>query len=152
MKKQIQYLMTLLLASVFLGGCNPAAVKTENENILSITVESASGSITPMYRRSRLLQIKNNLNTYLIVRDYQDKIIKEHKGKITQSQFDDLVKPLEKVNLARIKSFELPQPRVGGGRSVITIQTDKGKYSYTNSDRYDYPKVIDELSGKIRKL
>ena len=152
MKKQTQYLITLLLVSVFLAACNSAVVKKESENILSITVESASGSIRPMYRTSRLLQIKNDLSTYFIVRDYQDKVTKEHKGKITQAQFDDLVKPLKKVNLARIKSFKLPHPRVGGGHSVVTIQTDKGKYSYTNSDRYDYPQVIGELSGKIRKL
>ena len=152
MKKQAQYLITLLLVSVFLVACNSAVVKKESEKILSITVEYASGSVSPMYRTSRFLQIKNDLSTNFIVRDYQGKITKEHKGKVTQAQFDDLVKPLEKVNLAKLKSFKLPEPRVGGGRSVVTIQTDRGKYSYTGSDQYDYPKVIDELSGKIRKL
>jgi hypothetical protein len=60
--------------------------------------------------------------------------------------------PLKTVNLAKIKSIKLPESRIGGGRSVITIKTDKGEYSYTSSDRYDYPKIIDQLSFKIRAL
>ena len=152
MKKRTLYLLIFLWVSALVSACNSTPAKKAENNILSITISSGSGSIPPQYRTSRFMEIKKDLSTYFEIRDYKGKITKEQRGKITQAQFNDLVVSIKTIDLAKIKSTKLSPPRVGGGRSVTTIKTDKGEYSYTSSDRYDYPKAIDVLSGKIRHL
>lgn len=152
MRKYAFYLLVFLWTSSILSACNSTPAKKTDNHIISISVSSSSGSITPQYRTSKFIEIKHDLSAYFTVKDYNGKIIKEQKGKITQSQFNDLIMPLKTIDLAKTKSIKLPEPRVGGGRSVTTIKTDKGEYNYTSSDRYDYPKIIDKLSFKISNL
>lgn len=153
MNKRIKYLLTFLFISIFLTACGSASIKkTEHKSgVISITVDHSS-SPGP-YRSTRLLVIKNDLSTYFTGKnEISNEITKENNGKITQAQFDDLVKPLEKINLAKLKSSRRPEPLLGGSNSSITIKTDKGEYSFQDGSYNIFPTIISELAGKIRKL
>lgn len=151
MNKYIKYLLMLLLTGVFLTACGSASVKktTNTNSLISISIDTNS-SPGP-YRTNSLTVIKNDLSTHLIIRDRTNKIIKEKKGKISQKQFDDLAKLLEKVNLTEIKSAKRSEPILGGNNSLMTIKTSKGEYSYRNGSDSTYPNIINQLDAKINK-
>ncbi len=162
---KIQSVLILLLSILLLAACNSTPVENNEHTIKSITVTHSSGTVSPMYRRSSKLVIKNDLSVSYIVEGNRPSkktgatkyamewgIISNKTGKLTQAQFDKLVASIKHADLSKFKSEELPQSRVGGGRNTTSIETDNKTYDFVANDRMVYSVLIAQLSRNADEL
>jgi len=130
---------------LLLIGC-AAMNKVQAIDIQTVSFKSTTGTVAPQYWRGETLTLHNNLQTQLVVTgEYGNKVLETHDGKISQAQFDTLVNALRKADFSHAKSTPLNPPPIGGGSTVLTIQTDQGRYEFQGPSTSVFPPAIAKI-------
>ena len=154
MKKQIRNTSLSILTMLTLTACAAAPLVVDNpaeSKIKSIQTFVGGGSIRPELRKPTTTTLSRDLKLTKVVKDHKGAILSNTNIKITQAQFDNLVKEIDAVDLAQLRS----QPSVmgfpsGARNKMVSIETNKDSYKFSN--RNNYPVVISSLSNRIDKL
>ena len=154
MKNQIRAFVVLLLPVFLLSACVSNGVKKEPivSKIEEISTTRGSGTVAPKYRTSTTMKLGSDLSLTKVTKDYMGTITTKKTVKITQSQFDELVKDLDGVDISKLKFKTYPYPKVGGGTSTLTIVKSEGSHGFTQNGSTDFPPVIAVLFHELGSM
>ena len=155
MKHQVQRYSFLLLYAFLLASCATAKVVDDpvGSKIESIQMSSGNGSVPPKFQRSGTTTLSAaDLTVTKVVKGYKDDVISNTSIKITQDQFDKIVKKLDGTDLSKLKSKDLGRAPVGGGSQSLMIKTREASYRFSNGRGTMYPEVIADISSNIDDL
>ena len=148
MKKQIRNISLSVLTMLALSACATTADKTAESKITSIQTFVGGGTVRPEFRRFSTTTLNSNLMLTNVVKNHLGATLSSKNLKITQAQFDSIVKDIDTANLSQLKAKPtFTRPPSGLRNRVVSIETTKGSYKFSNRD--NYPDVIRSLYGKI---
>lgn len=151
MKHSMKYLLICLFSVMFLAACNSSPVKSEGNNITSMSI-TRGGIPGPWRKASTFLSVNKDLSFEYIKKNRTGGVAKKVKKKISQAQFDNIMASLKEVNLDKLKGKVLEHGVLGGSNSSISIGTDQQTYSYSNGYKIRAPKAVAQAMAKLWKL
>jgi hypothetical protein len=155
MQHQVQRYSFILLSAFLLASCATPKVADEpvGSKIESIQTTKGNGSLPPRFQRSTTTTLSAaELTVKKVVKGYKDDVISNTSIKITQDQFDQIVKKIDGMDLSKLKSKKLRRAPVGGGSQSVTIKTREASYSFSNGSGTMYPDEIADVFPSIDKL
>ena len=154
MKSQTKAFILLSLSVFLLSACVSNGVKKEPvvSKIQEISTTRGSGTVAPIYRTSTTMKLGADLSLNKVTKDYLGKVKINKTIKITQAQFDELVKDVDGIDLSKLKFKTSPIAKVGGGTSMLTIVKSDGPHRFVQNGKTDFPRVIAELFYKLELM
>ena len=154
MKKQIRNVSLSVLTMLALSACATTVIDQPSESkITSIRTFISGGTVRPEFRRLSTTTLNSDLMLTNIVKNHKGATLSSKQFKITQAQFDNIIKDIDAANLSKLKPKpglrRAPPPSGMRGRTV-SIETNTGSHTFSN--RGNYPDVIRNLYKKIEKL
>ena len=148
-KSQIKTLSLLLLSVSLLSACASTEVKEEpvGNKIKSVSASMSNRSIPNNPRASSITKLSSDLSLNTVVKNYKGKMTVIKNAKVTQAQFDSIVKELEMLDISKLKSSQF-RSMPGGGRRSISVETNAGTYQFFRK----YPPAIARLSRSVQAL
>jgi hypothetical protein len=147
MKNQIRAFILLLLPVFLLSACVSNGVQKESagNKVKEISTYRGNSSLPPKHRTSTTVKLGRDLSLNEVSKDSNDVTKANKTVKITQAQFDELVKGVEAVDISKLKSKVYARPMVGRGSTSVTVVTGEGTYNFTQDGGQNFPPVIAEL-------
>lgn len=151
MNDHIKTYSAFLLSMFLLTACASKELVDENPSNVVKTILTSENNVSLPYGNTTTIKLSDDLGLNKIVKGPKGDTVVNKTVKISQSQFDDLIKKIKNIDISTLKPIDHP-PLVGGRSVTLLIVTDKGSYSFHDSYRSDFPRIIAQLYSDIDRL
>jgi len=147
----IKVYSAFLLPMFLLTACASTKVVDEPPNNIIKTISTSESNVSLPYGNTTAIKLSENLSLNKVIKGPKGDTVVNKTIKISQTQFDDLIERVKNIDLSKLKPIDHP-PLVGGRSVTLLIITDKGSYSFHDSYRSDFPRIVAQLYSDIDRL